>query len=208
MAAAADQLIPSVHDFVIKGNIRLFRSAGFEALGPWLTQLRALDSLPAPDARRIYDAGINTDWKWALFVKGKVIQAPDGWVAAEVVEGLLESDGDFLLVGNLSYHGSRQLRIGGSDLRSSWEKTVGASQYLIETNRPRPLLHPHSELLLTLSALALGPEPESVLDKDEARDLIRNHLRTFQRGNSHSQQPRDFRAMAIQRVLAQWRWSV
>ena len=35
----ADQLIPLVSDFVIRGNIRLFSSRGFEALGPYMTNL-------------------------------------------------------------------------------------------------------------------------------------------------------------------------
>ena len=208
-AQAADRLIPTVHDFAIKANIRLFRSQGFEALAPWLAHLRSLDDLPVPDARRSRSATLNTDWQWAMLVKDKVIQGPVNWVAMEVVEGLLESEGDFLLVGNLLHQGSRQLRKGGSDLRQSWEKIVGMNQYLVHANRPRQISQPHLELLRTLTALALGEEAEITVDKDQARERIREHLATFQRDHHRTQQEMaDPRSVAIQRVLAQWRWSV
>jgi hypothetical protein len=156
VARIADLLIPAIYDFLIAGNIRLFRSTGFEALGPWLTRLRSTESVVAPDGRKFRTSATShlsdRHWRWAIRVSGTVIQESPGWVAPEALGYLLQAKGDFLLAGNLCYLGATQLRTTGSALRQVWEREVGQDQYLIEASRPRTLRTPDQKLLRALAS--------------------------------------------------------
>lgn len=191
----ADQLIPLVADFVVRGNIRLFSSRGFEAFGPYLTQLRHSEALGHARGE-----SPRSDSNWAIRIQDTAAHAPRGWIPVDAASEQLDQEGDFLIAGNLAYFGSRQLRRVGGQLRSVWE-AAGGNGYVVSFHRPPTARGPDAALLNRVAKIALGIEQPRRVDRDRARDLTENHIRAYRR--AYRSEPRSRQEM-IQRVLARW----
>jgi len=154
---AEDHLIPKPYDFVLRGNIRLFGAAGFVALGPWFTDVRVNPMLGPARLRKLRNPTLcmgDLDGRWGMrLAQGWKGNAP-GATDADLQQ-LLSVEGDFLILGNLEYFGSRKLRAVGATLRRVWE-TEGPGDYIMRRGRPALGQSLADRLLEELTGIAQG----------------------------------------------------
>jgi len=132
-----------------------------------------------------------------------VIQEPPDWVGPGAIDEQLGQEGDFLIGANVAYFGTSQLRTVGADLRRVWEQERGHADYIVMSNRPRPILMLDERLLRDLARMVITGELLSCPDRGTARALGLQHLRAFRRAYYSEPESREER---IQRVLARWAW--